>query len=132
MSNGNLSLSSISPADLAGGSRLDALRRLAGPDAKPTDRAVEQAAKGFESVLLEKLMDSMQETIPDSGLLGDGTSKQVQGMFWSFLAQDMANKGGIGLWKELYRQWTQHGAAAPPATGAAEAGAAPAGPEVQP
>ncbi len=26
-------------------------------------------------------------------------------MFWSYLAQDVANKGGFGLWQDLYQQF---------------------------
>jgi Rod binding domain-containing protein len=66
-------------------------------------RAV-KAAKDFEAVLLHQLMETMQATIPESGLFEDGTSKQVQSIFWNFLSQDAADKGGMGLWKDLYRQ----------------------------
>jgi len=70
-------------------------------------RAV-KAAKDFEAVLLNQLMEAMQSTIPESGLFEDGTSKQVQSIFWSFLSQDAADKGGMGLWKDLYRQLSPH------------------------
>ena len=66
-------------------------------------RAV-KVAKDFEAVLLNKLMEAMQATIPESGLVEDGTSKQVQSIFWSYLSQDAADKGGMGLWKDIYRQ----------------------------
>jgi Rod binding domain-containing protein len=67
-------------------------------------RDVKEAAKGFESVLLNKLLDEMGKTIPESGLLEDGTHDQVQGIFWYYLAQDVADKGGLGLSKMLTRQ----------------------------
>ena len=67
----------------------------------------EKAAKDFESVLLYRLLEEMKRTIPESGLLETGISKQVQDIFWFYLAQDMADKGGIGLGKELYRQMNQ-------------------------
>jgi len=69
-----------------------------------------QAAKDFEAVLLNKLMEAMQATVPESGLLEDGTSKQIQSIFWSYLSQDVADKGGMGLWKDLYRQLSASGA----------------------
>ncbi len=70
-----------------------------------TDAQVEKAAKDFEAVLLQKLMDEMRATVDDSGLLEDGAAgQQVQGIFWSYLAQDVSQKGGMGLWKEISRQ----------------------------
>jgi len=67
-----------------------------------------KVAKDFEAVLLNKLMEAMQATVPESGLLEDGTSKQVQSIFWSYLSQNVADKGGMGLWKDLYRQLSAH------------------------
>jgi Rod binding domain-containing protein len=62
-----------------------------------------QAAKDFESVLLTKLLDVMKDTIGDWGFDEDGASQQVQGLFWLYLARDIANQGGVGLWKDIYR-----------------------------
>ncbi len=62
-----------------------------------------QLAKDFESVLLTQLFDEMKNTIGDWGFEQDGASKQVQGMFWLYLARDVADKGGFGLWKDIYR-----------------------------
>ena len=61
--------------------------------------AAVEAAKGFESVLLGKLMESMKATIEESGLFDDGASGQVNDIFYMFLAEDLAKRGGIGLWK---------------------------------
>lgn len=72
-------------------------------DALDPRRAV-QAAKDFESVLLHQVLREMRKTVPDSGLLSDGTSEQMQSMFWMFLSQHMADQGGLGLWKDIYRQ----------------------------
>ena len=76
--------------------------------AKPLDPKAMKAAKDFEGVLLNQVMDQMQATVPDGGLLEDSASKQVQGMFWHFLSQDVADKGGAGMWKDIYRQMAQH------------------------
>ncbi len=62
-----------------------------------------QSAKDFESVLLNKLMEQMKDTIGDWGFERDGASEQVQGLFWLYLSQDVAHNGGIGLWKEIYQ-----------------------------
>ena len=62
-----------------------------------------QAAKDFESVLLHKVLQEMERTIPRSGLMDSPMSRQVQGMFWFHLAQELADSGGLGLWKEIQR-----------------------------
>jgi hypothetical protein len=67
-----------------------------------TDEQKRQVARDFESVLLTKLFDQVQESIGDSGFEEDGTSQQVHGLFWLHLAQDVADKGGFGLWQEIY------------------------------
>jgi Rod binding domain-containing protein len=61
-----------------------------------------QIAKDFESVLINKLLDQAGSTIGHWGFDQDGASQQIQGMFWLYLARDIANKGGFGLWKDLY------------------------------
>ncbi|MHC4475140.1 MAG: hypothetical protein ACYTEL_05830 [Planctomycetota bacterium] len=62
-----------------------------------------QIAKDFESLLLSRLLDEMKNTIGDWGFEKDGASKQVQGIFWMYLARDIANSGGLGLWKDIYK-----------------------------
>ena len=77
------------------------LDRQVRSDGVKSDQETEDAAKAFESVLIYKLMEEMSRSVPDSGLLGDGISKQVQGMFWFFLSQEVAQQGGLGLWKDI-------------------------------
>lgn len=62
-----------------------------------------QIAKDFESVLLNKLLDEMKNTIGDWGFDEDGASEQVQGIFWLYLARHIADNGGFGLWKDIYQ-----------------------------
>ena len=66
----------------------------------------EQAAKDFESVLLGKLLDEMKNSIGDWGFEEDGASKQIEGIFWLYLARHLANNGGLGLWKDIYQTLT--------------------------
>lgn len=91
------------PADLVARTpAIDAGRKL--------DRAAaRQAAHDFEAVLLRRVLAVMKESIPDSGLLSNGISRQVQDIFWMYLADEMAEKGGVGLWKEVYAQMAPHG-----------------------
>lgn len=67
-----------------------------------SDEQKKQIAKDFESVLINKLLEQAGSTIGDFGFDQDGASQQIQGMFWLYLARDVANKGGFGLWKDLY------------------------------
>ena len=77
--------------------------------AKAANEQKERAAKDFESLFVSQVLEQMKDTIPDSGLLEDSTSKQVKGLFWLYLGRDIASKGGFGLWKNIYRTLTQAG-----------------------
>jgi len=67
-----------------------------------TDKKTEQAAKDFESVLLTKVLEGMENTVSQfSAGEEEAGSEQVKGLFTLFLARDMADKGGLGLWKDL-------------------------------
>jgi Rod binding domain-containing protein len=81
------------PAPLRNSSELDGT----------SEEEKKQIAKDFESVLVNKLLDEMKNTIGDWGFEKDGASKQVQGIFWLYLARDIANNGGFGLWKDIYQ-----------------------------
>lgn len=70
-----------------------------------SDEKKKQLAKDFESVLLTKLFDEVRKSIKDSGFDDDVAADQIHGMFWSYLAQDVANKGGFGLWQDLYQHF---------------------------
>ncbi len=67
-------------------------------------KAAERAAKDFESVLLYKLMEEMSRTVPESDLFSSGTTKQVEGIFWFYLAQEVAKQGGLGVWRGIYKE----------------------------
>lgn len=62
-----------------------------------------KVARDFESIFIHQLLNTMKETIPESDL-EDSSSKQVKSMFYSFLAQEVSDKGGLGLWQDIYRQ----------------------------
>ncbi len=84
--------------------------------ASQRDEEKKQIGKDFESVLLTKLFDQVQASIGDSGFdEEDSGAQQVRGVFWLYLAQDMADKGGIGLWKDIYQHIKQMEGAANPA-----------------
>ncbi len=124
MSDANLPIPPATSAEnasaLAGAPRLSPTRP-AGDDA-----ALRQAAKDFESVLLEKMLSSMGETVLHSGLLDSPATKQTEGMFWSYLARDLADKGGLGLWRDIYDQWSRMGVAGETDGGTGDAEPSPA------
>ena len=68
-----------------------------------SDEKKKQIAKDFESVLIGKMLDEMKNTVGDWGFEKDGPSNQIQGIFWMYLARDVGNNGGIGLWKDIYQ-----------------------------
>ncbi len=67
------------------------------------ERRKVEAAKGFESLLIGKLVDSMKETVGESGLLEDEGSEQMTSMFWMHMSSAMSEQGGVGIWKDIYR-----------------------------
>jgi Rod binding domain-containing protein len=77
-------------------------------EARRRDEQEKQIGKDFESVLLTKLFEQVQASIEDSGFdEQDSGAQQVRGMFWLHLAQDVADKGGFGLWKDIYQHIKQ-------------------------
>ena len=77
-------------------------------DAERLEERKKQIARDFESVLLTRLFDQVQESIGGWGLEEEDTaSQQVQGLFWLHLARDVADKGGLGLWKDIYQYLQQ-------------------------
>jgi len=101
-------ITGISPISVAGAEPLlqARFRSLEGK-AKPTAEQLKKVAQDFEGVLLEKLLQEMQKTIPDSGMFSSAGMKQIQSMFWSFLSEQVAQNGGIGLARSLYRDLCQ-------------------------
>ncbi len=67
---------------------------------------LQKVARDFESVFLHQVMSVMKDSIPDDDW-EDSSSEQIQGMYWSFLAQAVGEQGGLGLWKDLYSMMAQ-------------------------
>lgn len=78
------------------------------PPVDGREQQKKQIAKDFESVLLTKLFDQVKESIGHVSLDDeeeDGAAEQVHGLFWYYLAQDVADKGGFGMWKDIYQNF---------------------------
>ena len=63
----------------------------------------EKAAKGFESVFICKLLEEMNNTIGQWGFEEDAAAKQIKGIFSLCLSDYLAEKGALGLWKDVYK-----------------------------
>ena len=82
-----------------------------GADINVEDERLKKAAKDFESVFIHELLKRMEDTIPDSGM-EDQSSKQIKGMYWSYMAEAIADRGGFGLWKNIYNSMAATGSGA--------------------
>jgi flagellar protein FlgJ len=77
--------------------------KTARADAKD-EKALKQAAQDFESVLLSQMLQTMRQTVDESGLLESSGGDQIQSLFYTQLAEHVSRQGGLGLWKQIYRQ----------------------------
>ena len=66
-----------------------------------------EAAKGFEAVLIQKLLDTVRESIGSLDMDEDGASEQMHGLFWMYLGQEISDQGGFGLWKDVYNSFNE-------------------------
>ena len=62
-----------------------------------------QAAKDFESVLIDKLLDQVKQTAGQMGLDEDTGGRTIRDMFWLYLGRHISSSGGFGMWKDIYR-----------------------------
>lgn len=67
-----------------------------------SDAKKKQVAKDFEAVFIGKLLEQMDKTIGRWGLEKDSAHKQVDGIFSLYMADHLADSGGLGLWKDIY------------------------------
>lgn len=68
------------------------VRAATGPD------AAQEAAKGFESVFLTQLVDSMFAGLETSGYFGGGNAEKLwRGFLVEHIAEAFAERGGVGI-----------------------------------
>ena len=67
------------------------------------DKKIEKIAKDFESVLLTKVLEGMENTVSQFSTEEEAGSGQIKGLFTLFLSSDLSDNGGLGLWKDLNR-----------------------------
>jgi Rod binding domain-containing protein len=76
------------------------------PKSFPGDEVKQQeklkkVAHDFETVFLHQVMNVMKDSVPDEET-EDSSGEQIQGMYWSFMAQAIGEQGGTGLWKDIF------------------------------
>jgi len=71
------------------------------------EKQMVEAAKSFESLLIGKLVETMQETVGQWGYEKDSAFGQIQGIFSHYLSDSISEQGGLGLWKDLCNQFDQ-------------------------
>lgn len=83
--------------DVAG---LDRLKRTG---ARDPEKGLEEAAGQFEALFLQRLMESMRDATPRSGLLDSQQTRFYESLFDQQLSQHLAGRG-LGLAEHLIRQ----------------------------
>jgi Rod binding domain-containing protein len=67
------------------------------------------ACVDFESVLIQQVFQSMQESLSQGNLVGGGLSGNVySGFLTQAVAKSMAEKQGVGLAEQVYRNTVRH------------------------
>jgi flagellar protein FlgJ len=69
------------------------------------DEELKAVARQFESIFINQVLKQMQETIQESSFdPEDSSNEQVHGMYCTFLADAVSERGGVGLWEKIYEQ----------------------------
>ncbi len=72
---------------------------------KPQGRELRNACEEFEAIILDKLLSSMRESIPEGGLYEDSFAKDMfQSMSDQSLSRGLAHSKGAGLGEILFNQ----------------------------
>jgi Rod binding domain-containing protein len=72
---------------------------------KVDEEKLKRACMDFESLFIYQVLKSMQQTVPKSGLLGEGPEKGIfESLFGQEWSKALAHQGGLGLGKMLYKQ----------------------------
>ncbi len=84
---------------------------LSHPPAKVDDQKkideekLKKACMEFESIFVQQLLKSMRQTIPESGVFGESSQKNLfQSLFDQELSRNLANQRGLGVGKMLFDQ----------------------------
>lgn len=69
--------------------------------------ALREAAKQFETLLLDMMLKSMRDTVPGDSLLDNEGTRMFTGLLDQQFSRSIAQQGGLGLADLLVKQLTQ-------------------------
>lgn len=86
--------------------RVDSLRMVSlQKDAKMTDEQMKDIASQFEAMLLRQMLKEMRKSVPQDGYLEHSHATEMYtGMADDYMADQMAEKGSIGIGDMIYTQ----------------------------
>ena len=68
-----------------------------------SEKDMEKVARDFESVFVNKLLESMRKAVPKSGLLDSSALDMYQSMMDQEMAKNMSERKGMGLSEMVYK-----------------------------
>ena len=68
-----------------------------------SEKDMEKVARDFESVFVNKLLESMRKAVPKSGLLDSSALDMYQSMMDQEMAKNMSKRKGMGLGEMVYK-----------------------------
>ena len=68
-----------------------------------SEKEMEKVARDFESVFVNKLLESMRKAVPKSGLLDSSALDMYQSMMDQEMAKNMSERKGMGLGEMVYK-----------------------------
>ena len=68
-----------------------------------SEKEMEKVARDFESVFVNKLLESMRKAIPKTGLLDSSALDMYQSMMDQEMAKNMSERKGMGLGEMVYK-----------------------------
>jgi flagellar protein FlgJ len=76
------------------------------PGSRNIDRErLKKACSDFEALFLARMMKIMRQSVPSSGLWGNGPGKEIYDSFMDQeLGKKLAQREGLGLGKKIYHQ----------------------------
>lgn len=76
-----------------------------------TDEELYDACKSFEAYLVEQMLEGMEKTIPkdEDEEKENSYLKQFGSMFYTSMAEQIADNGELGLARELYESMKRNG-----------------------
>ena len=68
-----------------------------------SEKDMEKVARDFESVFVNKLLESMRKAVPKSGLLDSSALDMYQSMMDQEMAKNMSEQKGMGIGEMVYQ-----------------------------